>query len=899
MAIKSFVDGNSTAQAYTNDMVFVGAATGTQTIQINAGVTGVVVDANIEKFVLAGNLSTYRFAATAAGTSVQDANGVIIATIPSLNQDAAVVFADGSATLKQTGGSSFTLGGAALASTASAVTAASMGAGFTATNTVALSGATTVNEGASVVYTVTAGSIITGSAVTVPYTLTGTATAGTDYTGAASGTFTIPVGSSTTTLTLPVISDATTEGAETINITLGTPSSSFTVVAGQGTVTTTVVDTSLTVIGQNLSLTTGFDVITGTSANDTISSIGGTGATSSVGDIVDGGLGTDTFRIFSDGTVLLPTLISIENLLINDNIHQDTNVSTSALSSITSLTLQGGVSIDGSNTVVTLASGQTLTLDGIIDADTANATSGDGTVSIAQSSSQTSTTLTLKDVGTSTSASTALGIGLAGSGITTLNLSANTGANHINVFNAGGLLNTVNVTGTGTVTNWTALPTTVSKLDLTGATGTQSWVVSGAAARSVVGGAGNDTISFGTSGSDYIGAENSTSSLRDTVNGGDGTDTLIITIEDAVQASVATQTTISNVEVLRIGDAWTDGTSFDSTKFVGVTEISLAAATAGTSTLTLNSGNTITLRGDAAATGTITTGFTVGGVGGTDSLTLKLASFDIAPATNAAAVGTTFNGVEILNINSGTAIADTAILGAVSVVPSAGVTSKIVATGASPLTFGGIATTSEIDASGLTGVLTITGVPANAIRITGGSDADLIRGSASADLLTGNNGADTFRGLAGNDSIILAETTSAADIVIFQTTGADNGTDTVTGFTPGTDKINLDLVTTSTAVVATGAAVTFTAAANNVLFFPGGAAGDADSSAAAITFMNANSAYTDSGNTFYAVVVDNNSTAVYQILGNAGGNEFTGDTLTLMGTIDTVLSASDILFAGA
>ena len=145
--------------------------------------------------------------------------------------------------------------------------------------------------------------------------------------------------------------------------------------------------------------------------------------------------------------------------------------------------------------------------------------------------------------------------------------------------------------------------------------------------------------------------------------------------------------------------------------------------------------------------------------------------------------------------------------------------------------------------------------------------------------------------------ITLTETTSSADVVVFSATAAANGSDTITGFTLNTDKINLDAVTTSTATVATGPAVAFTAAANNVLFFSGGAAGDADTSGAAITFMNANSVYTDTAATFYVVIVDNNSTAVYEVTGNAAANEFTADTLTLMGTIDAVLTTGDIIFA--
>jgi hypothetical protein len=54
------------------------------------------------------------------------------------------------------------------------------------------------------------------SPLTVAYTLGGSATPGSDYSGAGAGTVTFPVGSDTTTLTLPVADDSEAEGEELI-----------------------------------------------------------------------------------------------------------------------------------------------------------------------------------------------------------------------------------------------------------------------------------------------------------------------------------------------------------------------------------------------------------------------------------------------------------------------------------------------------------------------------------------------------------------------------------------------------------------------------------------------------------------------------------------------------------
>lgn len=184
--------------------------------------------------------------------------------------------------------------------------------------------------------------------------------------------------------------------------------------------------------------------------------------------------------------------------------------------------------------------------------------------------------------------------------------------------------------------------------------------------------------------------------------------------------------------------------------------------------------------------------------------------------------------------------------------------------------------------------------------IIGGAGADTIIGGAGADVITSGLGADIITGGAGNDTITLTADGAASDVVIVESNAANNGVDTITGFTTTVDKFNVDALGTATALSLTGAAVAYTHAANTVAFFTGLAAGSADvSNAALITALNAAVVKTAgaAGTVSYIIVVDNNSSALYSVTDDGVADEYTGDTITLMGTIDAVLVAGDIVFA--
>ena len=107
--------------------------------------------------------------------------------------------------------------------------------------------ATSVDEGASIVYTITSdmiGRTQSEGFTVIPYTLSGAGITSADVTQPLSGSVTIPTGLTTATLTIDTIADHTTEGAENLVVTLGMPSYGV-IENGYASITTIINDTSL------------------------------------------------------------------------------------------------------------------------------------------------------------------------------------------------------------------------------------------------------------------------------------------------------------------------------------------------------------------------------------------------------------------------------------------------------------------------------------------------------------------------------------------------------------------------------------------------------------------------------------------------------------------------------
>ncbi len=135
MTIKTFVTGGTaqTAAVFTvadNNAMVYGGTLGNETVRIQSGITGVSIDANIERLELSGALAAYKFVVVeGTGLQIQNTDGSVVATLPNINQNVKIAFSDGSATLVQSGATIFTLGDA----TAFTVGATSAAAAATST----------------------------------------------------------------------------------------------------------------------------------------------------------------------------------------------------------------------------------------------------------------------------------------------------------------------------------------------------------------------------------------------------------------------------------------------------------------------------------------------------------------------------------------------------------------------------------------------------------------------------------------------------------------------------------------------------------------------------------------------------------------------------------------------
>jgi hypothetical protein len=99
------------------------------------------------------------------------------------------------------------------------------------------SGGSIAEAGGTRTFTVTL-SQASSLVVTIPYTLTGTATQGTDYTIAPATPLTIPAGQTTASVTITSIADGVSDPGETVIITLGTPTNAT---LGTNTTATTTI----------------------------------------------------------------------------------------------------------------------------------------------------------------------------------------------------------------------------------------------------------------------------------------------------------------------------------------------------------------------------------------------------------------------------------------------------------------------------------------------------------------------------------------------------------------------------------------------------------------------------------------------------------------------------------
>lgn len=703
-----------------------------------------------------------------------------------------------------------------------------------ATNAFSLTGAATANEGTSVTYTVTRGSAAT-VATTIPYTITGTATSGTDYT-AQTGTVSFAAGATTATIVLPITADSATEGSETVIVTLGTPSVSTDVVAtGLGTVTTTIADTSVAVVGSTFTLTTGADNVVGTAGNDSINAYIDAASTTDTftgADVLDGGAGIDTLSVSIDGVGAgsFPgsTISNIEVFKIREvggtagtydfgafagetsvvNNKSTDDITVSNLAAGTSLTIQGDATTTNANTTFTMVSATSavvINIDGGTTAGniTRNAT---GAATVTVNSTGAANTIGTLDVDTAAlvkdltiNATTNLTGSLAADYAASSTLTVSGAAAAVNLSGATLSPNFIKVDASGLTAGGVSV-----KVDQTDTTVDTQFV----------GGAGDDTLDVG---------KVVYNSATLTGIGGSGTDTL--KMSDAAALTSTTAAKLTGFEVLSLtddDDAAVD--TFDVSLLSGITAVKLAADSAGDGYIVSNLSSTqagaITISGtqnvaptfnvsNASVTGNIDTlGITISD-GSTTVNTLTLADM-------------TATGVEKVNI---TATDNLTLSGMTGLAALTNFTST--GAGALNITTGALSinVNTSIDLSASTGTVTFnaTAATTNGLSIKGSATkANTLTGSAQADNLIGGTANDTITGLAGAD---VMTGNGGADTFAFTTasTGTPSATnfDTITDFSKVAGTTTFDTISATALILGTQTA---TAASGVATISAGGVA---------------------------------------------------------------------------
>lgn len=667
-----------------------------------------------------------------------------------------------------------------------------------------LTGATSVDEGSTVTYTVTLGSNAT-TALSIPYTLTGTATSGTDFTG-STGTISVAAGAKTGTLTLTATADSTTEGAETVTMTLGTVTG-FTPAANQGAVTTTINDTSIAVTGTTFTLTTGTDSPAATTGNDTFLGLynvnSGTVSTFGSADVINGLAGNDTLNVVIENAtaaVTFPsaTVSNVETVAVRNVSSQAMTADTSSFGSALTEVIADRSTSD--TTFTNLASGVALTVNG--DSAAANA---EVLAQFKSASGATALTLNFTNGTKQTTTGKAINIDPTNAtGLTTLNINSTGAANSM-----GGIdMNATDLTGangTATVTTVNIAATTnldVSTDGITGFAGSAATVnVSGAATSVKLGAlenavttlnaagltAGGVTATIGSSVTQKVtggaGADTITSAgvvlTTGTVDAGAGTDKLILTTAVATDtAGKAAAALYKNFETIQANAT----VSQDVSIFSGITSVIVNDTSAGTTGLTnLSAAQAAAVTVIAAhSTGAVTIGVKDASTPGQID-TVKITA---APTTANTAIDLTalaLSGIEKLELTASTGTAATTL----TMTSATDLDSvKLFGTGVASVATGAIAQkiNMSLDASGMTaqaaGTTTATldaslATGSNGIGFVGSAGDDTIKdASGSVDVINGGAGndsisyiggaGDTITGGAGGDTVNAGSTTASA-----------------------------------------------------------------------------------------------------------------------------------------
>ena len=500
-------------------------------------------------------------------------------------------------------------------------------------------------------------------------------------------------------------------------------------------------------------LTENVDQVIGGSESNTIdgslkTTVAGRLQTWNNADQIDGGAGTDTLFAQLTANVSAASFKGVEVLDIEaqaNNLVVDLNAAGDAL--LTTIKSQNS----GANNL-TVQNLQSAPTNFVLAND-----SGNFTVSVANTKLAGAADAATIDLSNVTAGTVTLQTATAANGYETITLNSNGSVANVLTSLTDGVatgLTTVNVAGAQALT----LPladTTVTTVNASTMTGILTLTVAAGNTQNmtITGGTANDVINM-----------NNTYTNQDNINGGAGTDRLVLTNAEATGALVA-QANVTNVEVIGLSnslngvvtvnnfggtgvrftasvDANADGDVADAGDTNnGIAGNSTLAYAAGTNSLDVqNSGagvNTLAVNVAGVATNDVMN-FTVG------SLTSGLLNPTGGGGAGWGAGALTFNGAETVNLLSQGG-ANT-FGGAVTLTNTAA-TESLVITGNQNLVITGITTADVINASGMTGAAALTltgGAGANAATITGTANNDVLNGGAAGDIIAGGAGNDTI-----------------------------------------------------------------------------------------------------------------------------------------------------------
>lgn len=279
----------------------------------------------------------------------------------------------------------------------------------------------------------------------------------------------------------------------------------------------------------------------------------------------------------------------------------------------------------------------------------------------------------------------------------------------------------------------------------------------------IVGTDGNDTINGTQSGT----AASNNYQLADTIDGGAGTDTLILTSD---QAAAVVSSTVKNVEKL-VYRAAVAGGDLAMSNFTSVTDLTLDRLTGATNVTALNKADAVTILSAPASMDTTLTYSSVSGL--TDAATVTLAGTSLGGDIEFSGAVETMNIVSTATSTLSDLVFDA---GTTTINFNAGAPTTVfttfTATGATKLTAAGSSALSvvtivpalantilTVDSSAQTaGGLTTTLGTGATLKYTGGAGADKV--TTGAVMTTGN-----IDGGAGSDTLTIANSTHLTALI--------------------------------------------------------------------------------------------------------------------------------------